>query len=511
MPSFPFKKHSITFKKHNVIILCLLLIFLSSCKKQDGNPTSPPIPQGPVEAKIFKVEGTKITINGSEFIGKGVNVNGPYWPWSRPTVPDVSLIADTWKFNIVRLNWWPEFNIHNSNNTDMDAIVKAFTDKKVVVMIEQHNYTGKYPDANELNILNNQWLEVAKKYRNNEYVWFNIMNEPGTGENVSPLWLSTHETVIKTIRNIAPNIIVLDEHAFGQANGFKASSNSAAVIYGETLTGKYKNLIFSLHLYSNWIYGKERLDNYINALHAKNLAVIIGEYGVANDYSMDVSSSVFKSTIPKKVGRIAWAWAGEDVHRLTTTGGGFAINNTSGSKPSNLSFAGNLVWMDNHNELTTSSSDLIPPPVILANRNFEDGAPNQNSGVGNGWINFGTSTIDNTVANVKQGSYAVKIAAGSGGGFGQPMYLEPGGTYRVTAWGKHDIATSIETNLGIKIKNTINAPEVSIATLGFTDASYQQKSATFTMPNQVAEVFLFVYKNAPAPIFWVDDILIEKL
>jgi hypothetical protein len=202
-----------------ILFYACCLVLLSACSNKETPAPPAPSPQPPITEPVatrFKVEGTRILDeSGAAFIAKGVNVNGPYWPWPRPTLPDVPLIADVWKYNTVRLNCWPEFKIYNSNNTDMDGIVKAFTDKKVVVMIEQHNFTGKYPTAAELTELTNFWTALAAKYKNNEYVWFNIMNEPGGGGNVPADWLHAHETVIKAIRNAgAPNIIVVDEHGF---------------------------------------------------------------------------------------------------------------------------------------------------------------------------------------------------------------------------------------------------------------------------------------------------------
>jgi hypothetical protein len=499
-----------------LLISALVFFALSSCSKTTSNPANPPEPPPPPApgvARIFKVQGTKILDSlGNEFIAKGVNVNGPYWPWPRPTEPDVPLITDVWKCNAVRLNCWREFKIYNSNNTDLDAIIKAFTDKKVVVMIEQHNFTGKYPNAGELTDLATYWAGVANKYKNNEYVWFNIMNEPGSGETAPADWLNSHEQVIKAIRNTgAPNIIVMDEHGFGQANGYANDAGSAALTYGPALTAKYSNLLFSLHLYANWIYGKARLEAYTNAVHAKNLALIYGEYGTAIDYSSEVASSVFRVGMAKGIGRFAWAWAGDDNHDLTTkaNGGGFEINNTSGSKPSNLSFAGNLVWMDNHGLLTANSPELTPPPVLFYNGDFEIENAGNGAKLETGWINFGTAYSEGTPLHVKSGSYSVRIAEGQPGGCGQPIYLEPGGTFELSAWGKNSIAGAQTSN--VLIKGKVNGSETTFANLDFTSDVFELKNTVFTIPSGVSDVLLIIYKNGAQPTFWCDAITVKKL
>ena len=67
-------------------------------------------------SKNFSVEGSKIIDpNGNHFIVKGVNVNGPHWPWKRSTVKDVDLITEVWKFNTVRVNCFPRLDFIKNN------------------------------------------------------------------------------------------------------------------------------------------------------------------------------------------------------------------------------------------------------------------------------------------------------------------------------------------------------------------------------------------------------------
>ena len=493
------------------VVTFLIFTFFSCSKKTTGSEIQPP-PPSPTAS--FSVSGTKILdVNGNEFIPKGVNVNGPYWPWARPTIPDVSLITDIWKANSVRVNCWPEFNIYNSNNTDIDGIVSAFTAKKVVVILEEHNYTGTYPNPTQLATLTAWWVTIANKYKNNPYVWFNIMNEPGGSGAVPADWLNDHDAVIKAIRNAgADNVIICDEHAFGQANGYISDVGSGVITYGQTLTSKYSNVIFSLHLYDQWVYGQDRLSSYVNAVHAKNLALIFGEYGVGSDNSMEVASIVYNVAIANKVGRICWHWDAGDPHKLTTTGegGGFSIDKSDGSKPGNLSFTGNLVWDDLHGGIIPGSSELTPAPVIFYNPDFEEGPPNNGDAVGNGWINFGGAVIDASSANVQQGNYAVKVKSGSASGCGEPIYLQPGGTYILTAWGKNSTTPSSASNVGIKYQLTAGGTDNQAALLNFTETSYTQKSTTFTIPVNAAGVFLFIYKTDTAVDFWSDSLMIVK-
>ena len=500
----------------NACTCIFIVLFVASCSKKPA--TQPVVVNKGDTSKStpgFTISGSKILDPaGNEFIAKGINVNGPYWPWTRPTLPDVSLIADIWKFNTVRVDTWPEFSIYNNNNTDLPAIVKAFTDKKVVVIIEDHNFTGRFPNTAELDTLTNWWVGIANTYKTNPYVWFNIMNEPGNSAPAPQAWLNTHDAVIKAIRNTGSNnIIVCDDSAYGQANGYDANSSSSIITYGPTLAASYKNILFSLHSYSEWTYADDRLKTFINTVQSKKLAMIIGEYGTADDVSMEVATSVFKDAIPLNVGRIGWQWCGVDTHKLVATGegGGFDIDNTSGAKPTNLSFVGNLIWDDNHAGINLSSPEIIPPAVIIFNTGFEEGSPVSGASLGNDWISFGTSIYDSAPQNLNSGSFSAEVPAGAAGGFGHPIYLQPGATYQLTAWGKNSITPSIASNIGINYQTSLTGASTTITALNFSQSGAQQLSVTFTVPANLVSLYLFAYKNDPNTVFWVDDVSISKM
>jgi len=255
------------------------------------------------------------------------------------------------------------------------------------------------------------------------------------------------------------------------------------------------------------------LKNYISKVQAKKLAFILGEYGTGSDVSAEVATSVFKNVIPLKIGRIAWQWTGVDVHKLTLSngGGGWSIDNTSGAKPGNLSFVGNLIWDDNHTGIDLAGTGMTPPPVLVSNLDFEDGSPVSGSKIDQGWINFGTAYWDGTPDNVKNGAWSVKVTSGAAGGFGQLAYLQPGGTYKITAWGKNGGTPGTASSLGVKYQTDFTGPQTQIASLDFTKSGWEQKSATFTLPSNLAGVFIFVYKNDAAIDFWIDNIQINKI
>jgi hypothetical protein len=315
----------------------------------------------------FRVQGsTIIAPNGQPFVVRGVNVNGYNWVWQRSTVNDAGLIVDCWKFNLVRVNsflftdeqQWAQY----TDNNNLDAIVNAFTSRGVVVLFEAHDRIGSYYTGSDLTTLVNWFTNLATRYRNNPYVWFDVSNEPGGRTGIDAAnWINMHQQVIRAIRDTAGanNIIMVEGATGGQDAGFSTTgmvqqSDSAILQYANqvmTFGGKtYPNIVFSIHPYDLWNYGDAKMANFFDRVKAANLAMVVGEYGVLTDQdTRSAASSVINTAPPRGVGRIVWHWDGHDWNDLTantTWGGGWEINNCA--NPTNLSWLGLSVWIDNH-------------------------------------------------------------------------------------------------------------------------------------------------------------------
>ncbi len=472
-------------KKH--IIIILFLVVVSICKAQN-----------------FTVQNDKILDpTGQEFIIKGTNVNGPHWPWNRPTIPDADLIINTWKFNTVRVNCVPSLkNTFPNNNPNFEAIVSAFTPRRVVVQLENHDFTGKYPEGAELENLKTWWIDLANRFKSNPYVWFNIMNEPGNGPKVDERWKTTHETIVKAIRATgANNIIVLDEHGFGQASGLRdGTTNSGILTYAEYFTKNYQNICFSVHMYSEWIYGQNRLAKLFEEAKNRKFSVHIGEYGSSNGYAKSIAAQMFSLLLKWKVGNIVWHWDGTDAHALTQNtarGGAWEIDPKDGTIPRNLSFVGNLIWKYNRDELKPNSPDFELKALWMLNGSFEKNFDE--------WINWGNAEVEKNSTNAKDGNNNVKVAsAAAGGGCGQPIYLTPGETYVVQAWGKNSIVPTGTTDLGVQYKDASGKTQFEV--LNFTETNYVQKRKEFTLPQGISDVSIFIWKNDKNVSFFADNI-----
>lgn len=329
-------------------------------------------------AGTFTVQGTKIIgPDNKEFVAKGTNINGYNTAWGGDTIGHLSLVKDCWKFNLVRVYCRidPNYNGYNKDMNYLYNVLDTYTAAGIVCMVEVHDKTGSYftdSSSPSLNDLANWHKNLAIRYKNNPYVWFNVMNEPGGTECNSTQYLATHQRVIQAIRDGAgaSNIIVCDGWDWAQDscqfnNNNVNESKSAILSLGSSLKsfgGKtYNNIVFSLHTYREWVWGQSKLDDFLDRVAAKGHALIIGEYGsYTNADTTDATTYMFNECVPRNIGRVVWHWYGGDRNDLTTSGGGHLINKTDGSKPTNLTWLGNKVWDDNH---SNNSSTPTPTPT----------------------------------------------------------------------------------------------------------------------------------------------------
>lgn len=367
------------------ICLACLLVISQSCKREENNPTPP---AGTESARTatgkFEIAGKQIfDPNGNEFIPIGANIN----TWAEKpsnTDKDVQFIKQIWKLNIVRVSL--HFNAGQYYGhlypTDefLDSYVNAFTTdsygKRVVVMFEAHDFSGSYytdSTSPTLTDLANFWKRVAQRYSNNPYVWFNVMNEPGYDRTVSSQWLTTHETVIKAVREAgSQHIIVCDGNIFGiekfSANDNWTREGSAILTYGPGLIDKYSNLLFSFHIYCPWNNSQSQMESYVDAIQNAGLALIAGEYGIRGGENCDNSNSIsyFMNVLrPRNVGRLAWHYVGWDGNNIVNGNGrsGTDISVTDGTKPpvnsgdGSLTTLGSILWDDAHS--TPSSTGAL--------------------------------------------------------------------------------------------------------------------------------------------------------
>jgi mannan endo-1,4-beta-mannosidase len=315
----------------------------------------------------FTVQGTKIYgPDGKEFIVKGANVTGQGSQWSNTTITDKNLIINCWKFNTIRL-YFKMYTTSNVSWQDLLNVVDNFSASNIVVIIDAHDKIGSYYEGSDLNDLKARFRELAIRYKNNPYVWFDICNEPGQTTVDQHKWTYMYREVIKVIRDEVGNnnIILIEGGSWGQDGGDWGTGNvdpnkSAILRWGndvKTFNNKtYPNIVMSIHIYDQYKNGgATRVANYLQAVKNAGHAMVVGEWGNWNNGDVSEAMEAFATVLKNgtDVGRIVWHWQGGDNNKLTSNGGGRSIN--SCSNPTNLSTLGRYVWQDNHNTLKSVS------------------------------------------------------------------------------------------------------------------------------------------------------------
>ena len=484
----------------------------------------------------FTVDGHTIyDPNGEVFIPKGTNINGPNMWWSRDTLQDVELICDVWGMNFVRLVTTFGMLWNTAPNRDMDAIVKAFTDKGVVVMIEMHDYTGTYPFNNDqVNNIGNHWrysldnftrmlVELAVRYKDNPYVWINIMNEPSGdselnvghptytyGDNRSDVetWVRVHDHIIGALRGAGfDNIIVMDENNYGvgRYNPGDPDGHGSAVLYGgPKLNEKYDNLAYSLHPYGWRDYSV--LEQYVIHCYERDLALMFGEYGAVwgSPMTHKATKIAFEVFNEYNVGRVYWAWDGASGFAVTDInkgfdGGGYQIDRTDGTKPTNLTWFGGILWDDFHNILTFPLPNYSFP--LVANSDFSDGL--------SGWHNY-QGQLQYLNSGSHDGSAHARMIPGANY-TGQDLdadFAIAGGEYRFSAWARH--ASPGSTQFGIAFTEYPGGPEMSYV-LFFDESVWTYKELYLTLPENLHSLRLFIWQPDGNTDVYFDDVCFDYI
>jgi aryl-phospho-beta-D-glucosidase BglC (GH1 family) len=280
-----------------------------------GTAPGEPAPARPGTGE-FEVDGADIfDPDGQPFVPMGTNMNGPNSFFDVPTKGKSELIAEGWGFNAVRLVTCFSSGCQNATSTvnnDLAGIVDEYTGRKVVVMIELHQFDiGGHATAEDVQAAAAFWRDIANTYKSNPYVWFNLFNEPEAsyhdytiGSTAPVRWRAQHQPVIDAIRATgATNLIVVDETQAGQGAADwweineSPAEDSGIMSEGRNLQDPVGRLAFSVHAYDVWgfpngndpscatRYSDEQRDarfrSYVQRIVSQGLPLIVGELGFA--------------------------------------------------------------------------------------------------------------------------------------------------------------------------------------------------------------------------------------
>jgi mannan endo-1,4-beta-mannosidase len=314
------------------------------------------------------VVGTDIVDpDGNVFYPIGANVAIKFTPYgyvfegNNGGVNDHLADVSAWNWNTIRATLICD---NDSGVPSFDGLVdgigptiERFTSAGVVVILECHDSTGRnvqLGSAKDLRI-RRFWDEMASRYRDNPYVWFNIYNEPyASADGVS--WARLHQFYVDRIRAAgAENVIVADLPVWAQGIDLLASQSFADGL------NRACNTVFGWHAYGAVANRQASVADYENAIRrvqAKGMAVIIGEYGVAlpenwgnaGPWAWNVSGFEAATTLGPRygIGLLWWHATGDDayfsLYSLKRDRSGFWTAGNSG----NLTSYGQAFWDVSH-------------------------------------------------------------------------------------------------------------------------------------------------------------------
>lgn len=316
--------------------------------------------------------------DGSVFEARGVNI----FPWHM-TERDIDGIVDCWKFNLVRLHSWilprmtspwkdhlvfiDEPRLFDPNQSefrtyDIAPLIDAYTARGIVVVIDIHDLIGQYFVGQDLADYLQFAEQLANRYKDNPYVWFDIHNEPGSwdGQNLDfTEWRTQMPLILDTVRAIAPDMmLIVSGAAWGQDTGphwghALVDPDKSALLANSDIIQGYDKLIATYHMYDQWTFGADRVRDFVDKLLAASDApIFVGEYGSDNGGDTLSAAEYLHQLvdIPEyaRVGRSVWTWSAHDANDLVAEGDGSGYRVDSCAVPSNLTLLGQLVWDDNH-------------------------------------------------------------------------------------------------------------------------------------------------------------------
>jgi mannan endo-1,4-beta-mannosidase len=339
----------------------------STAPAPSPSPTPAPTPVPPVSGnptgQFYIVGKDIIDPSGNKFYPMGGNVGVQLaFDW-KGVANNHSADAVAWGWNTVRLTLYCSDMASWTSKSQKgyagllaqaDAIVSEYTGKKIVVMIECHDLTGDEiytgPIAQQVDQF---WTDMAIKYKNNPYVWFNAVNEPAWGDNAS--WVAIQKHYLDIVRkNGSENIFVADVMNMGQDAGWDGAKKVYDPSMGPQVASGKCNILFSLHAYGG-LGGAAEYSSYIDSVQKANMALIVGEFGytidgssTAGDYTSNKrgAEAIFSVAPAKGVGMLWWHATHGDSYSLKSSGGAFYDSGNSGG----LSAAGTSFWKVSHSK-----------------------------------------------------------------------------------------------------------------------------------------------------------------
>lgn len=236
----------------SLLAAAIVLAWHSAAPAKAAEPAS--------QARPAMVRGA--SISGADF----GTVPGTYGTdYTYPTEAEIDYYADH-GFNALRLPFLWERIQHELNGPldttkdgpgDFDRVrqvVEWITQRGMIAVLDPHNYAGRRVNGTDhklgsaelpVSALADLWVRLANAFKENERVWFGLMNEPfGLAADD---WKAMAQSVTDAIRATgARNFLLVPGTAYSGAHTWVSSGNAAAM---ETFVDPADNFAFEVHQY----------------------------------------------------------------------------------------------------------------------------------------------------------------------------------------------------------------------------------------------------------------------
>jgi endoglucanase len=223
---------------------------------------------GPARAEMAAATEAPAMVRGVNLSGGdfGEKIPGDFGVhYTYPTKEEIDYYAER-GFNAVRLPFRWERLQHDLNapldtkpdrTGDFDRVrqvVDWITGRGMIAILDPHNYAGRVIDGKEYKVgtpelpvsaLVDFWVRLANIYKNDERVWFGLMNEP---YDLPPdEWKAIAQTVTNAIRATgARNFLLVPGTAYTGAHTWVTSFNAQEMA---TFVDPADNFAFEVHQY----------------------------------------------------------------------------------------------------------------------------------------------------------------------------------------------------------------------------------------------------------------------
>ena len=224
----------------------------------------------------LSVKGTRlVNSQGKTVVLKGVSTHGINWFPQYVNKAAFKTLRDNWGVNCIRLAMYTEeYNGYCSggNQAELRKLinngVKYATELGMYVIIDWHILSDGNPAKNKKQAMS-FFKYMAKKYKNQNNIFYEICNEPNGGTSWNTI-KSYASSVIKTIRKYDKKNIILV--------GTPTWSQDVDVAADSPIKG-YSNIMYTFHFYAA-THGDSYRQKVQSAIQ-KGLPVFVSEFGIS--------------------------------------------------------------------------------------------------------------------------------------------------------------------------------------------------------------------------------------